>query len=238
MRACGVITSGVLTRLAAMIEPGINVLNLEFAAINIIDSLGAKPACKGYNGFPGAMCISINDEIIHGIPKDRTIQDGDLVKLDLVVEYQGVMTDSAMTVIAGNAKNSHDTDLVKNTERVLYKAIELVKPGTSLKDIAHVIESHVSTYGFNLVREFGGHGIGYKMHEPPFVANIVAAAENVKLVEGMTFAIEPMVNLGTFATKTDSDNWTIRTADGSNSAHFEHTVLVTADGYEILTRRG
>jgi methionyl aminopeptidase len=239
MRAGGIITAGVMTRLMAKVQPGVNVLELNSYCAELLSSLGAAPSVKGYKGFPGNLCISINDEIIHGIPKDRLIQSGDLVSLDLVVRYAGFHTDTATTVLAGDERQPLSKALINTTEMCLTAAIKQVKPGNTLKDIAHAVHSTAVLSGISpgVVRGYGGHGIGRQMHEAPHIPNVSADADDFILQPGMTIAIEPMLTLGEPEYSLDADGWTIRTKDGKSAAHFEHTVLVTETGCEVLTRR-
>jgi methionyl aminopeptidase len=198
---------------------------------------GATAAFKGYHGYPATICASINDEVIHGIPSGRRLlNDGDIVSIDVGASLNGYFGDSAITLPVGQVSEEAAT-LLRVTEEALFKAIERVRPGSRISDIGHAVQKHVESYGFSVVREFVGHGIGQRMHEEPQVPNYGDPGRGPRLTEGMVLAIEPMVNAGKPAVKVLGDGWTAVTRDGSRSAHFEHTVAVTADGPWILTAR-
>ena len=195
------------------------------------------PAFKGYHGYPATICASINDEVIHGIPSGRRVlNEGDVISIDVGASLDGYYGDSAITLPVGQVSEEAAT-LLRVTEEALYKAIERVRPGGRVSDIGHEVQKHVEAYGFSVVREFVGHGIGQRMHEEPQVPNYGEPGRGPRLAEGMVLAIEPMVNAGKPAVKVLADGWTAVTRDGSLSAHFEHTVAVTADGPWILTAR-
>ena len=198
---------------------------------------GATPAFKGYHGYPATICASVNEEVIHGIPSGRRIlNEGDIVSIDVGAVLDGYFGDSAITLPVGQVSEDA-ARLLLATEESLYKAIEVVKPGARVSDIGHAVQKHVEAFGFSVVREFVGHGIGQKMHEEPQVPNYGEPGRGPRLAEGMVLAIEPMVNAGKPAVKLLADGWTAVTRDGTLSAHFEHTVAVTADGPWILTAR-
>ena len=237
MRAAGRLVGEVLTALAAAVEPGVSTQDLDAIAERMIVGAGATPAFKGYHGYPATICSSINEEVIHGIPsRQRALQEGDIISIDVGASLDGYYGDSAITVPVGRISDEAAT-LLRVTEDALYKAIDVVKPGGRVSDIGHAVQQHVEAHGFSVVREFVGHGIGQRMHEDPQVPNYGEAGRGPRLAEGMVLAIEPMVNAGKPAVKVLGDGWTAITKDRSLSAHFEHTVAVTADGAWILTAR-
>ncbi len=237
MRAAGRLVGEVLTALAAAVEPGVSTQDLDAIAERMIVGAGATPAFKGYHGYPATICSSINEEVIHGIPsRQRALQEGDIISIDVGASLDGYYGDSAITVPVGRISDEAAT-LLRVTEDALYKAIDVVKPGGRVSDIGHAVQQHVEAHGFSVVREFVGHGIGQRMHEDPQVPNYGEAGRGPRLAEGMVLAIEPMVNAGKPAVKVLGDGWTAVTKDRSLSAHFEHTVAVTADGAWILTAR-
>ena len=237
MREAGRLVGEVLTALAAQIAPGVSTGDLDAEAEKRIRYAGALPAFKGYHGYPAAICASINDEVIHGIPSGRRLlQEGDIISIDVGVSLDGYFGDSAITLPVGQV-SEEAAALLRVTEESLHKAIALVRPNGRVSDIGHVVQQHVEAYGFSVVREFVGHGIGQKMHEEPQVPNYGEPGRGPRLTEGMVLAIEPMVNAGKPAVKVLADGWTAKTRDGSLSAHFEHTVAVTAGEPWILTAR-
>jgi len=237
MRAAGRLVGEVLTAMAAAVEPGVSTQDLDAIAERMIVGAGATPAFKGYHGYPATICSSINEEVIHGIPSlQRALQEGDIISIDVGASLDGYYGDSAITVPVGRISDEAAT-LLRVTEDALYKAIDVVKPGGRVSDIGHAVQQHVEAHGFSVVREFVGHGIGQRMHEDPQVPNYGEAGRGPRLAEGMVLAIEPMVNAGKPAVKVLGDGWTAVTKDRSLSAHFEHTVAVTADGAWILTAR-
>jgi methionyl aminopeptidase len=237
MRDAGRLVGEVLSELSAMVAPGVTTADLDEAAEKRILRAGALPAFKGYHGYPASICASINEEVIHGIPSGRRIlNEGDVISIDVGASLGGYFGDSAVTLAVGQVSEDAAT-LLRVTEESLYKAIERVRPGARISDIGHAVQQHVEAYGFSVVREFVGHGIGQKMHEEPQVPNYGEPGRGPRLAEGMVLAIEPMVNAGKPAVKVLADGWTAVTRDGSLSAHFEHTVAVTADGPWILTAR-
>jgi methionyl aminopeptidase len=237
MREAGRLVGEVLTELAAHVAPGVTTADLDELAEKRILRAGATPAFKGYHGYPATICASVNEEVIHGIPSGRRVlQEGDVISIDVGASLDGYFGDSAITLAVGKVSEEAAT-LLRVTDESLYKAIEAVKPGGRISDIGHAVQKHVEAYGFSVVREFVGHGIGQKMHEEPQVPNYGEPGRGPRLTEGMVLAIEPMVNAGKPAVKVLADGWTAVTRDGSLSAHFEHTVAVTADGPWILTAR-
>jgi methionyl aminopeptidase len=237
MREAGRLVGEVLTELSAMIAPGVTTADLDRAAERRIVAAGAVPAFKGYHGYPATICSSINEEVIHGIPSGRRIlQEGDVVSIDVGASLDGYYGDSAMTVPVGPVSEEAAT-LLRVTEEALYRAIERARPGGRISDIGHAVQQHVEAFGFSVVREFVGHGIGQRMHEEPQVPNYGEPGHGPRLAEGMVLAIEPMVNAGKPAVKVLADGWTAVTRDGCLSAHFEHTVAVTAGEPWILTAR-
>jgi methionyl aminopeptidase len=237
MREAGRLVGEVLTELAAQVAPGVTTADLDELAEKRIRRAGAIPAFKGYHGYPATICASVNEEVIHGIPSGRRIlNEGDVISIDVGASLDGYFGDSAVTLAVGQV-SEEAAMLLRVTDESLYKAIEAVKPGGRISDIGHAVQKHVEAYGFSVVREFVGHGIGQKMHEEPQVPNYGEPGRGPRLTEGMVLAIEPMVNAGKPAVKVLADGWTAVTRDGSLSAHFEHTVAVTADGPWILTAR-
>lgn len=214
---------------------GITTVELDRIAERFIRSHGAKPAFKGYRGYPASLCISVNDEVVHGIPGRRTLRDGDIVSLDIGVLRKGFYGDAALTLGVGTVPGEA-ARLMRVTEAALLLAVERMAPGNRLADISRTVQSHVEGNGFSVVRDFVGHGIGRNLHEDPQIPNFyVPGAMNPRLKEGMVFAIEPMVNAGTHAVRVLEDGWTAVTRDGKLSAHFEHTVAVTKDGPWVLS---
>jgi methionyl aminopeptidase len=237
MRAAGRLVGEVLTELTGRVRPGVTTAELDEVAEALIRDAGATPAFKGYHGYPATICASINEEVIHGIPSGRRmLNEGDVISIDVGASLDGYFGDSAVTLAVG-AVSEEAATLLRVTEESLYKAIEMVKPGGRISDIGHVVQKHVEGYGFSVVREFVGHGIGQRMHEEPQIPNYGEPGRGPRLTEGMVLAIEPMVNAGKPAVKVLADGWTAVTRDGSLSAHFEHTVAVTAKGPWILTAR-
>ena len=237
MREAGRLVGEVLTELASLVAPGVTTADLDEVAEKRIRRAGASPAFKGYHGYPATICASINEEVIHGIPSGRRVlNEGDVISIDVGVSLDGYFGDSAITLPVGQVSEQAAT-LLRVTEESLYKAIERVKVGARVSDIGHAVQQHVEAYGFSVVREFVGHGIGQRMHEEPQVPNYGEPGRGPRLAEGMVLAIEPMVNAGKPAVKVLGDGWTAVTRDSSLSAHFEHTVAVTSDGPRILTAR-
>jgi methionyl aminopeptidase len=237
MSKAGRLVADVLTQLAAMVAPGVRTADLDEAAEKLIVARGGTPAFKGYHGYPATICASINDEVIHGIPSGRRVLDeGDIISVDVGVALDGYFGDSAVTLAVGRV-SEEAAALLRVTEESLYMAIEQARPGARISDIGHAVQQHVEAYGFSVVREFVGHGIGQRMHEEPQVPNYGEPGRGPRLAEGMVLAIEPMVNAGKAAVKVLGDGWTAVTRDQSLSAHFEHTVAVTKGAPWILTAR-
>lgn len=237
MRSAGRTAAKVLDALRSFIAPGISTFEINRWAGELIRDSGATSAFLGYRGFPGNVCVSVNEEVIHGIGCDRCLSVGDLVKIDVGVKKGGWIGDTAMTVCAGPVSDLSGR-LVLATEAALFEGIKFAKAGCYVGDISAAVEAEVTKHGFSVVRDFVGHGVGRKLHEDPQVPNFGARGCGVKLRAGMTLAIEPMVNAGGYQVKMLRDGWTVVTQDGSLSAHFEHTVLVTDGEPEILTWRG
>ncbi len=238
MRQSAKIVATVLKEISELVQPGMTTADLDAHAEKRIREMGATPSFKGYHGFPASICSSINNEVVHGIPsKKKVIRAGDVLKVDTGAFFQGFHGDSCITIAVGEV-TPEAAKLIRVAEESLYKGIEQVKAGNYLMDIAGAIEDHVKSNGFSVVEDFTGHGVGRNLHEEPSVFNFrTKDMPNVKLRAGMTLAIEPILNEGSRFTKTLSDRWTAVTVDKSLSAQFEHTVLVTDTGYEILTDR-
>ena len=236
MRAANQLVADVLTRLQAMVGPGVTTRELDLVAESQIREAGAIPAFKGYQGYPATLCASINDAVVHGIPSDRPLEDGDVVSLDMGVVLDGYYGDSAVTLGVGSI-SSDATTLLTVTREALDRAIECVRVDGRVSDIGHAVQQHVEAHGFSVVREFVGHGIGKELHEEPQIPNYGEPGHGPRLREGMVLAIEPMVNAGVGEVDWLDDGWTVVTADRKPSAHFEHTVLVTEGDPELLTWR-
>jgi methionyl aminopeptidase len=236
MRAANQLVARILDDLRQMVAPGISTADLDAAAEAKVRAAGAEPAFKGYRGYPATLCASVNEQVVHGIPNPTPMQAGDIVSLDMGVKLNGYYGDSAVTVAVG-AVGDEVRALLRVTQEALDRGIEQVKVSGRISDIGHAIQTHVEAHGFSVVREFVGHGIGASLHEEPQIANYGEPGRGPRLAEGMTLAIEPMVNMGKPAVKVLSDGWTAVTRDGSLSAHFEHTVAVTKDGPLVLTMR-
>lgn len=235
MRTGGRILAEVLEILKTKVAPGINAMELDKIAAKELRALGAEAAFLGYQGFPGSICISVNEEVVHGIPHGgKVIKKGDIVSLDFGVRYKGMITDAAVSLPAGHAQRQI-IELIKYTEHSLYEGISVIKPGVRAGDIGYVIEKVLSKHGYGIVRDLVGHGVGHEVHEEPNIPNFGRRHTGPELAHGMTLAIEPMATLGREAVKIDPDGWTVRTLDGSMAAHFEHTVLITEDSAEVLT---
>ncbi|HEY3997881.1 MAG TPA: type I methionyl aminopeptidase [Candidatus Xenobia bacterium] len=235
MQESGRITAAVLHEIKTAIVPGVSTLELDRVAENAIRRRGAVPAFKGYRQFPSSVCISVNEEVVHGIPNKRKIlRVGDIVGLDMGVIWKGWYSDSAITVAVGDI-TSDAQKLLDVTRESLFKGIEKALDGGRVGDIGHAVQSHVEQFGYSIVRDLVGHGVGRQLHEEPQVPNFGEAGYGEPLRAGMVIAIEPMVNMGTKDVAIKRDNWTIVTQDGQLSAHFEHTVAITRNGPVILT---
>ncbi|CAG1065847.1 methionyl aminopeptidase [uncultured bacterium] len=235
MQAAGAVVAEVLEVLKANVRPGATTLDLEKIAEEETKRLKARPAFKGYRGYPFCLCTSINSEVVHGMPSKKTLNEGDIVSIDYGALVDGFYGDAAVTVPVG-AVSEDAARLMRVTEESLGKAIEAAREGARLQDISFAVQSHVEPHGFSVVREFVGHGIGRELHEPPQVPNFGIPGRGVKLKAGMVLAIEPMINAGGWAVKVLSDGWTAVTADGKLSAHFEHSVAITPEGPLVLTK--
>ena len=235
MRRAGHVVRETLDLMKTLVKPGVSTWDLDKAAEELIRSRGALPTFKGYHGYPATLCTSVNEEVVHGIPsKKRILHEGEIVSIDCGATLEGFVGDSAITLGVGQIDDT-SAKLLKVTEASLYAAIEVVKPGATLGDVGAAVQEVVEAAGFSVVRDFVGHGVGAKMHEDPQVPNFGHRGRGMKLKAGMVIAIEPMVNAGDWQVVVLKDGWTAVAADGSRSAHFEHTVAVTATGSMILT---
>lgn len=236
MREACRISAGALRVAGEAVRPGISTWEIDRIAYNYIKSQGAEPNFLGLYGFPATACISINDEVIHGIPsKTRILKEGDIVSIDLGAKKDGFNGDNAATFAVGNISDEA-RKLMDVTRESLYEAIKVAVPGNKIGDIAFAVQSYCESHGYGVVREYTGHGVGKELHEDPSVPNYGKAGRGVRLIPGMTLAIEPMINAGTASIKVMPDGWTVKTRDAKLSAHFEHTVAITADGPVILTK--
>jgi methionyl aminopeptidase len=245
MRRAGRIVAGTIDRVLEAVRPNVSTAELDAVAESYIQDQGATPSFKGYGGnsgrapFPASICTSINEEIVHGIPStERRVTAGDLLKLDFGAIWQGFQGDSAVTVIVGDPPSAEADKLVRVTEEALEAGIAQIRPGGRLSDIGAAVEQVARGAGFEVVREYVGHGIGRSMHEDPQIPNYGRPGRGPVLKPGLVVAVEPMVNVGGWETRVLPDGWTVVTEDGSLSAHFEHTIAVTQDGHEVFTARG
>ena len=229
------IVADTLNMLTEYVKPGTSILELDSKAEAFIRSKEARPAFKGYMGFPGTLCVSVDDEVVHGIPNDRILEEGQIVGIDCGAEKDGYFGDHAKTFSVGEISEQKQK-LMEVTHKSLIMGIEAAIPGNHVSDIGYAIQSYVEGFGYSVVRELVGHGIGSELHEEPQIPNYGQPKQGYVLREGMCIAIEPMINLGKKEVKTDSDGWTIRTVDGQASAHFEHTITITSDGPRILSK--
>ncbi|PGW35986.1 type I methionyl aminopeptidase [Bacillus thuringiensis] len=234
MREAGRIVALTHQELKQHITPGITTKELDQIAEKTIQKYGATPSFKGYNGFPGSICASVNEELVHGIPGKRKLKEGDIISIDIDAKYNGYHGDSAWTYPVGNISESVQK-LLDVTEKSLYLGLEQVKPGERLSNISHAVQTHAEENGFSIVREYVGHGIGQDLHEDPQIPHYGPPNRGPRLKPGMVICVEPMVNQGRRYVKTLSDDWTVVTVDGKWCAHFEHTIALTEAGYEILT---
>lgn len=235
MKVAGRITGEALLIARDMVRPGVSTFEIDEAIRRYIEKCGATPAFLGYGGFPASACISINDEVIHGIPsKKRILQEGDIVKIDTGATYHGYVGDSARTIPVGNV-SEEARKLITVTRDSFWAGVEALQVGNRLGDVGSAIDTVVRANGFSTVKRYVGHGIGTDMHESPDVPNFGTPGRGIRLCAGMTLAIEPMVNVGTFEVKEMSDGWTVKTMDGSLSAHYENTVALTSEGVLVLT---
>jgi methionyl aminopeptidase len=236
MRVSGKMLATVLEKTISSAKPGMTTMDLANIAKEELRVLGGQPAFLGYQGFPNVLCTSVNDEIVHGIPSDKKVlKDGDIVSLDFGVTYKGMITDSARSFIVGKPRSSKDVRLLDSTRISLEAGIEAIRAGIKVGQISNAVESVLKPAGYGIVRDLVGHGVGHQLHEEPNIPNHGPKSAGPVLEAGMTIAVEPMATMGDYKVKTDEDGWTIRTVDGSRSAHFEHTILITEDGYEVLT---
>jgi len=232
----GEILSEVLIKMKEMIKPGISTAEINRLAIKMVKAHGVKAAFLGYRGYPAAVCVSVNKEVVHGIPSDKVIlKEGDIVSLDFGVEREGYFSDAALTVPVGKI-SGRAQKLIKVTQEALAKGIDMAKPGNRISDISAAVQNYAEANGFSVVRDLCGHGVGRKLHEDPMIPNFGKPGQGPLIQPGMVLAIEPMVNAGGFEVATLDDEWTVVTMDGSISAHFEHTVAITETGNLVLTR--
>lgn len=234
MRQAGRITAAARALAREMVAPGVSTAQIDKELYHFIRKSGAVPTFKGYGGFPASACISINDEVIHGIPGSRVIREGDVVSVDVGATYKGFVGDCAGTFLAGEGSDEAKR-LIAVTRQSFYEGMKFARAGYRVGDISHAIQEYVETNGCSVVREYVGHGVGAQMHEAPEVPNWGPAGRGPRLLPGMTIAVEPMVNLGGYEVKVLKDGWTVKTADGSLSAHYENTILITDGEPEILT---
>lgn len=236
MKEAGAIVALAHEEIKKAIRPGVSTKQLDKIAYDIIVSYGATPSFLNYNGFPASICASINEVVIHGIPKDDMIlKDGDIISIDIGACYKGYHGDSAKTHLCGNVSKEIQK-LVEVTKQSFYEGVKYARPNNRLSDISHAIESYVRQFGYTIVQDFTGHGVGRKLHEDPSIPNYGEAGHGPILRKGMTLAIEPMVNIGTHRVRVLKDDWTVVTCDRKHSAHYEHSIVITDNGYEILTK--
>lgn len=234
MAAAGRIVAQVHRRMAEMVGPGATTIELDEAAHAIITGAGGHPSFLGHHGFPASICASVNEELVHGIPNDRPLEDGDVLSIDVGVFLNGFHGDAAVTYLVGDP-DKESRDLVQATEESFFAGVQQVRPGVRLGDVSAAIQAVADEHGYGLIREYGGHGIGRKLWEEPHIPNHGQPGTGPKLRAGMTLAIEPMLSIGPPDTRVLEDDWTVVMADGKNAAHYEHTVLVTEDGHRLLT---
>lgn len=235
MRKAGKIVAQTHAELKKHIRPGMTTKELDRIAEDYIKSQGAIPSFKGYNGFTGSICTSVNEELVHGIPGKRLLHEGDIISIDIGAYYNGYHGDSAWTYPVGDI-DANSAHLLEVTEQSLYRGLDEAKPGERLSNISHAIQTYVEAEGFSIVREYVGHGIGQNLHEDPQLPHYGPPGKGPRLKPGLVLCVEPMVNAGKRYVKTLADNWTVVTTDGKRCAHFEHTIAITETGYEILTK--
>lgn len=235
MRAAGRLVASVLGELRRRIAPGVTTMELDRAAEKMIRDAGAVPTFKGYNGFPFSICASVNEQVVHGFPSNYKLKDGDILSVDCGVTLNGFVGDSAKTFPVGSAVRPDWLQLIQIAEECLQRAIEQCRPGRHVGDIGWAVQSHAEANGYSVVRDYVGHGIGRRMHEDPQIPNYGKPGTRDKIKAGFVFAVEPMLNMGTYQTKTLADQWTVVTLDGQPSVHTEHTIAVTEDGPDVLT---
>ena len=234
LRQVNQLVARILAELRQMVTPGVTTAQIDAVAEQRVREAGAEPAFKGYHGYPATVCVSANEQVVHGIPSKRPLVERDILSIDMGAKLDGYFGDCAVTVAVGRM-SAEAAERLRDTEEALFHGIEAVKPGARVSDIGAAVQQHVEAHGFSVVREFVGHGIGTLLHEEPQIANYGPGGRGPRLAEGMVLAIEPMVNAGKPAVKVLPDGWTAVTRDASLSAHFEHTVVVTGEGCEILT---
>lgn len=237
MRVANRIVAKALDKLKEIVKPGIATEELDRMAESMVRAGGARPSFKGYRGYPASLCVSVNEEVVHGIPGKRRLKDGDIVSLDLGAEYEGYYGDAAITLPVGRI-SARAEQLLRVTREALYKGIDQMREGNRLSDISNAIQTHAEGHGFSVVTDFVGHGIGTAPHEDPQVPNYGPKGQGPVLKRGMVLAIEPMINAGAHEVKVLGDEWTVVTLDGEISAHFEHSIAITANGPDILSNVG
>lgn len=237
MREAGRITASVFDALLPLLKPGVTTMELDQVAEKVIRSQNAIPGFKGYGGFPATLCISVNDVLVHGFPSKYRLKEGDIVSIDVGAVYKGYNGDAARTFAIGNV-SEEASKLIRVTEECFWKAVALAKPGIYLSDISHAIQQHAEANGFSIPREYTGHGIGTELHEDPVIPNYGLPGHGPKLRVGMCLAIEPMLHQGRRDTKVMPDGWTVKTVDGKLASHYENTIVITEEGYEVLTLNG
>jgi methionyl aminopeptidase len=235
MRAAGRLVGLVLQELRLMVEPGVTTLEVDRAAERMIREAGALPTFKGYHGYPFSICASVNEQVVHGFPSNYKLKEGDIFSIDCGATLEGFVGDTATTVPVGRVSEER-LKLIRVTEECLERAIEQCREGKHLGDIGWAVQSHAEAHGYTVVRDYVGHGIGRRMHEDPQIPNYGTPGKGAKIRNGYVFAVEPMVNMGTHQTKVLTDGWTVITLDGQPSAHAEHTIAITENGPEVLTR--
>ena len=237
MRRAGRVVAATIDAVLDAVRPGMVTRELDTVAEEVILDEGATPSFKGYRGFPASICVSVNEQVVHGIPGDRQLAPGDVLSLDFGAIWEGYHADSAVTVFVGEPPSAEADKLVRVTEDALEAGISEIRAGGRLSDIGHAVQQVVEGAGFSVVREYVGHGVGRSLHEDPQIPNYGQPGRGLEIKPGLVVAVEPMVNMGDWPTRVLNDNWTVVTADGSLSAHFEHTIAVTHDGAEVLTAR-
>ena len=234
MRRAGKITAAARALARDMVKPGVTTQQIDKAVYHFIKSQGATPSFLNYNGYPASVCVSVNDEIIHGIPGKRVLKEGDIVSVDVGAYIDGFHGDCAGTYPCGQVSDQA-LDLIRVTQQSFFEGLKFAREGYRLSDISHAVQEYVESHGYSVVREYVGHGIGRRMHESPEVPNFGNPGHGPRLLRGMTIAVEPMVNAGSAAIRQMSDGWTVKTADGKNAAHYENTILITDGDPELLT---
>ena len=234
MRRAGKITAAARALARDMVKPGVTTQQIDKAVYHFIKSQGATPSFLNYNGYPASVCVSVNDEIIHGIPGKRVLKEGDIVSVDVGAYIGGFHGDCAGTYPCGQVSDQA-LDLIRVTQQSFFEGLKFAREGYRLSDISHAVQEYVESHGYSIVREYVGHGIGRRMHESPEVPNFGNPGHGPRLLRGMTIAVEPMVNAGSAAIRQMSDGWTVKTADGRNAAHYENTILITDGDPELLT---